>query len=579
LSKFCGDCRFYLKRGVCPLCEYKDHALNVAACPPTNTACPLFQPKNSKKTNSEQPDMGEALKLLNKYRYICPTDTKKVLVYNDGIYENAEPLIHKLLEEKYGEDLKKHFVEEAYAHIQRANYVEREQINKFTNKIPLQNGLFNLQTRELEPFSPDEIFTYKLNVKYNPEAKCPKWLQFVKEVVSEDDAPLLQEIMGYCLLPDMPFHKMFWFYGTGRNGKGVVTRTLEYILGKRNCANLNLSEFHESRRFSLCQLYGKLLNVSSEPPLSKRGLQTTVLKMATGQDTIRAELKGKNERLIFTNFAKIIVLGNRFPKVSDNSLGWWDRVVVLNFPNSFNGDKAIPNIEMQWLDDPEEVSGIFNWMLEGLYRLKMQNGFSSSRTTEETKAEFMKVSDPFNAWIIERCEKISHAYLTREEALEDYYNYCDEIGADRDPKKVFYEKMRQEPQVKDRKKRVAGKTVRVFQGITLKTEEVEEQIHIDDVKSEADEADEAGTIIRQSFRNNNTIKRRDNTRASSAPSASLNNDDIDKYFPKGQFPICFVCGKAVHSLSELTNVDGKPCHAECKKKLEIGRKSEGGDEK
>ena len=81
------------------------------------------------------------------------------------------------------------------------------------------------------------------------------------------------------------------------------------------------------------------MNVSSEPKISKYGLSTTVLKMVTGQDTISAEIKGKNERLVFTNVSKLFVLGNRFPIVNDNSLGWWHRVVGLDFPNTFEGEK------------------------------------------------------------------------------------------------------------------------------------------------------------------------------------------------------------------------------------------------
>ena len=87
--------------------------------------------------------------------------------------------------------------------------------------------------------------------------------QFPRERIDKENIPLVQEIMGYSLVPSMPFHKLFWFYGTGRNGKSKIVTTLEYILGEDNCSNLNISEFKERRRFSLCQLYGKLLNISS----------------------------------------------------------------------------------------------------------------------------------------------------------------------------------------------------------------------------------------------------------------------------------------------------------------------------
>ena len=220
-GKICGECKFYLVRGVCPRAEYKKHDLNVAACAPTDKACGLFQPKYKKKA-SEELEMNETLELLNKHIFKCPTDSEKLLVYTDGIYEPAKPLIWDLLESQYGANLKRNFVEEAYAHLQRANTIDREKINQYTNKIPIKNGLFNLLTRETEPFDPEQVYTYKLGFKFTRATQCPKWKEFVSQVVSEDDIPLLQEIMGYCLVPSMPFHKMFWFYGTGRNGKGVV---------------------------------------------------------------------------------------------------------------------------------------------------------------------------------------------------------------------------------------------------------------------------------------------------------------------------------------------------------------------
>jgi len=44
--KVCGDCKFHLKRGVCPKAEYKSHKDNLNACLSTDPACELFQPKS-----------------------------------------------------------------------------------------------------------------------------------------------------------------------------------------------------------------------------------------------------------------------------------------------------------------------------------------------------------------------------------------------------------------------------------------------------------------------------------------------------------------------------------------------------
>ena len=46
----------------------------------------------------------------------------------------------------------------------------------------------------------------------------------------------------------MPKHKMMWFYGRGRNGKGRVIATVEAIIGVENCSYLELGEFDGEHR-------------------------------------------------------------------------------------------------------------------------------------------------------------------------------------------------------------------------------------------------------------------------------------------------------------------------------------------
>jgi len=108
--------------------------------------------------DNREPDVSEALDYINKkFVFKVPTDTEEILGYIDGCYKPFKCEIKHNLEELYGDNLKRYFVDEVLAHIQRANYIDRSEINKFTNKIPIKNGLFNLLTREIEPFDPEQI--------------------------------------------------------------------------------------------------------------------------------------------------------------------------------------------------------------------------------------------------------------------------------------------------------------------------------------------------------------------------------------------------------------------------------------
>ena len=76
----------------------------------------------------------------------------------------------------------------------------------------------------------------------------------------------------------------------------------------------------------------------------------------------------------------IILKATNLPKVTDARLAFEDRTLIVKFPNEFRGKSQIDNIERSWLDNPAEVSGIFNWMLEDLKRLDKNREFTISKT-------------------------------------------------------------------------------------------------------------------------------------------------------------------------------------------------------
>jgi hypothetical protein len=198
-------------------------------------------------------------------------------------------------------------------------------------------------------------------------------------------------------------------------------------------------------------------------------LQTALLKKITGEDSLDAEVKGKQKRLSFRNVAKVFVLGNEFPKINDSSVAFQERTLILKFPNSFRGKGQIDNIEQTWLSDPIEVSGIFNWMLAGLHRLWTNNDFSVSKTTQEVMLEFKRTSDPISAWIEDNCIFDPEGFVSRKAAFEDYKNYADqELGKAPETERRFYQRLRDTPRVKNWDSNREG---RGFKGLRLKTSE------------------------------------------------------------------------------------------------------------
>lgn len=301
--------------------------------------------------------------------------------------------------------------------------------------------------------------------------KC--WFSAFKQILPEDDALALQEWSGYLLLPDYRFQLMAFFYGTGRNGKGVWARTMQALLSECT-TTFRLSDMNDNARSSLQRLYGKLFAICSEPAMGKV-LSTEVFKRLTGQDMIHAEQKGKNKLLCFLNVAKITIIANRFPRVYDDTIAFWDRLLIIRFPYIFTGSKQIQNIEETWLSDPQERSGILNWMLEGLARLLKNRKFTNTKSQRETQIEFQRNSDTIGAFIQECIVPKSDSVITRKQLYMHYKSYCETHDIPIEREEAFTRRIKAIPRVTEC--RVGVNRERAWRGIQVNKDEQEDGLN------------------------------------------------------------------------------------------------------
>ena len=415
------------------------------------------------------------------YHFKTIRGTKEILYYKEGYYHfEGESIIEAECERVFGQYIKTRNVTEIIDHIRRDTYIDREELNKNKSVLPLQNGLFNLTTHSIDGFTPDALITYKLPVKYNPNADCPHIKEFIDEILNPDDIPIVQEYFGYTLLPTFPAHKSLWLYGIGRNGKSQLISLLSKMLGDENTVSVPIEEFDGWHRFSTARLFGKLLNVTSEPGVEKP-LKSGLFKKVIGGDRISAEIKGKQRTIDFVNFAKFVVLGNIFPQVTDPSLAFWDRLIVVEFPNSFVND-FIPDISEKLIEEDGGLSGFFNWCLEGLKRLKENDfKFTTTKNTEEMKLEFEKLSNPIMAFIKEECVVHRDKRIAKGELYNAYKDYCGDGNYKIAGKAEFTKQIGELRGVDGKKARYEGKVTWCWVGMNLRDENEEVDISTENV--------------------------------------------------------------------------------------------------
>ena len=148
--------------------------------------------------------------------------------------------------------------------------------------INVRNGLYNVLDETLSEHTAKYLSTVQLNVRYMSDAKCPRFLQFLHESVEEDQVTLIQEMLGYVLIPVNHAQKCFIIVGKGGAGKSVLLRVLnELLLGKENVSNVAWQALND--RFKTAELFGKWANICAELPT--KGIEDNgIFKALVGED-------------------------------------------------------------------------------------------------------------------------------------------------------------------------------------------------------------------------------------------------------------------------------------------------------
>jgi len=408
-----------------------------------------------------------AIELMEKFHYITRKSDETIFVYHPekGIYtSDGEAHIKTEAKKALGKYLRRNRQNEVINYIICSTLKDVKETPP--QLIALRNGIFDFETGELKEFDMEYFILNALPVEYNPQADCPKIKKFISEIVCEEDVPVLQEVTGYCLHREYSIHKAVMFIGEGANGKSTFMELLRSMLGNENISTEPLQNL-ETNRFAIVSLYGKLTNIY--PDLSDRALKSTGLfKMLTGGDTISAEHKFK-DRFCFKNYAKLIFSANKIPESPDDTTAFFRRWIIINFPRQFlpNDPKTDENL-LKKLTTEEELSGFFNWALEGLRRLLENGKFSNAKSVEETRQQYIRASDPVKAFAMDCIEQKAGNVIPKDDVYNAFIQYCQELNLPTVPKNSFSMKLSQHvPNIQTERKRIKGQRVMCWRDIQL----------------------------------------------------------------------------------------------------------------
>jgi len=419
----------------------------------------------------ERPAPGEIAELLlEKFYFATMSDTEELYLYSGGVYKPiGESFVKRILQDIFREagmvsKLNSHYVSEVIEHIKRSTLHHRSEFDRDIYIINVKNGLLDIRTLELRPHDPDYLSVIQLPVEWNPKAQCPRWDQFIREIVDEEDARVLQEFAGYLLLRDCRFQKALMLVGSGANGKSTFLNIIIKVLGRHNCAFRSLQEL-TTNRFAPADLYGKLANIYDDLP-PETLTNTGIFKILVTGGEIQAEKKFKHP-FKFRNFAKLVFSANKVPSTSDSSKAFFRRWIIINFPNEFTGDKCDPFLEEK-LSQPECLSYVLRWMVEGLRRLLEQGRFSYEDDIDTIEDKYLRAANPAYAFFQDCVIEDEEGFVSKDELYRAFVDYCKANKLPAVSKRTFGDHVKRWLRASDGWARVNGRMVRVWRGIRLK---------------------------------------------------------------------------------------------------------------
>jgi P4 family phage/plasmid primase-like protien len=409
--------------------------------------------------------------ILRENHFFTRSTKGQIYRYNpaNGIYEpEAEDFINAEVARKLGKHYSSNRRQEVEAFIRSKTLKKMVETDKYVHAV--LNGILDVQTLEVKPFSPDFCIFNALPVKYDPNAKCEKFLKFLKEVVPpEKDRMVLQEVVGYCLIKDARFQKALLLIGRKQNGKGTFLNVISALLGEDNVSNVELQKLTDNMRFITSQLHNRLANICADLP-DKNLEETGTFKRIVSGDSIAAEFK-YGQPFEFRPYAKLLFSANVLPKIPKDTEAFLVRWLLVEFPNSFlQGDPRRDENLKDKLTTPEELSGILNWALEGAQRLLKNNAFSTSETLEELEDRWTIMSDSVKVFI-ERCiQDTPDSEETVDKVFGAYLQFCQDHKVEPLSKKRFMKAFREDGLRSTRKTRVVNESVELWKNVRLKSE-------------------------------------------------------------------------------------------------------------
>ncbi len=279
------------------------------------------------------------------------------------------------------------------------------------NLVPVNNGIFDFDTKTLLPFTPDKIFLSKVRVDYNPFAKnmfihnnddgtdwdVESWILDIMDD-KPDMAELIWQVIGAIIRPNVKWGCACFMYSeTGNNGKGTLCSLMRNLVGEGSYTSITLADF--GKDFMLEPLIHSTAVIVDENDVGTYLDKVGNLKAVITGDVVQINRKFK-QPISFKFNGFMVQCLNELPRVKDKSDSFYRRQLFIPFTKCFTGAER-KYIKQDYLKRKEVLEYV-------LYRV-LHMDYEEFTVPEECKnalEEYKEFNDPVRQFMDEIMEQL-----------------------------------------------------------------------------------------------------------------------------------------------------------------------------
>ena len=316
---------------------------------------------------------------------------------------------------------------------------ERVSRTKDKNLVPVNNGIFDFDTKQLMPYDKKYVFLGKCHVDYvgsptspvihnpidNTDWEVEKWVRGLSD--DPGIVNLIWEIIGACIRPNVSWNKAAWLYSTqGNNGKGTLCALMRNLCGAGNHTAIQLSAF--SKDFALEPLVKASAIINDENDTDIYIDRAATLKAVITGDVFQMDRKFKAP-IAFQFKGFMVQCINSLPKVKDRSNSFYRRQLVVPFLKDFSGK----GIERKYIKDEylarKDVLEYILWRVLNMDYYEL----SEPEACQALLLEYKEANDPVRQFWSEMEEQFVWDLLPYDFIHALYLKWMDECSPDSAP--------------------------------------------------------------------------------------------------------------------------------------------------